>query len=356
MALCALSCLFSFLFILAARHLLDRRGQKDLHAVQSAHDVIVPRLGGLAVFVTFLLFLVALNLRPFEQIFLNDFYIGNLYFLLVSVFPVFIVGLAEDLGFSMSPFVRLLASTFSGILVIWFFEVWVNSLGIPIVDILLSFGLVGIIFTLFATSGVVNAFNLIDGLNGLAGFTGIFVAFSLSYIAFETNQIEVLRLLFIFSACISGFMLFNFPIGKIFLGDGGAYTIGHTLVWSAIILVNNSPEISPFSILLIFFWPIADTFLAIWRRWKQKKRPDQPDRLHFHQLVMRFIEIRFFGRAKRRLANPVATVILLPFVMFPQIIGVVFWNNFSISLWSVVIMTALFLTTYLLSIKIAKRL
>ena len=124
MALCALSCLFSFLFILAARHLFDRRGQKDLHAVQSAHDVIVPRLGGLAVFVTFLLFLVALNFQPFEQIFLNDFYIGNLYFLLVSVFPVFIVGLSEDLGFSMSPFVRLLASTFSGILVIWFFEVW----------------------------------------------------------------------------------------------------------------------------------------------------------------------------------------------------------------------------------------
>ena len=354
-ALCVASFFLSLLFVIMARYVFMFRAEKDLHAIQAAHERVVPRLGGFAMFLTFLLFLWALNLNAFKPILITDFNVSYLYFLLVSTLPIFIVGLAEDLAYLMSPRKRLLASIFSGALVIWFFEVWVNSIGIPIIDMLLSFGLAGIIFTLIATSGVVNAFNLIDGLNGLAGFTGILVALSLSYIAFETNQIEVLRFLFIFSACILGFMFLNFPAGKIFLGDAGAYTIGHLLVWSAIILVNQSSDVSPFAILLIFFWPVADTFLAIWRRLKHKRRADQPDRLHFHQVVMRFLEIRFFGRAQRWRSNPVATIILTPFIITPQIIGVVFWNNFPMTVWFSIIMTIIFVSTYFFGIKMSKR-
>ena len=338
-----------------ARYFFTSRGEKDLRAIQAAHDGVVPRLGGFAMFLAFLLFLWALNSETFNQMFLTDFDISNLNVLLLSAFPIFFVGLAEDLGYLMSPRKRLLAAIFSGALVIWFFDVWVKSIGIPIIDMFLSLWLIGVIFTLIAASGVVNAFNLIDGLNGLAGFTGVLVAISLSYIAFETNQSEVLRFLFVFSACILGFIFLNFPLGKIFLGDAGAYTLGHLLVWSAIILVNHSPEISPFSILLIFFWPVADTLLAIWRRWKKSKRADQPDRLHFHQLVMRFFEIRLLGRNRRHLANPLATIFLLPFIAIPQILGVIFWNNFAVSTSLAVMMIILFFLTYFVGIKLARR-
>ena len=95
--------------------------------------------------------------------------------------------------------------------------------------------------------------------------------------------------------CCFRFSGFEFPFGKIFLGDAGAYALGHLLVWSAILIVNQSTEISPFAVLLIFFWPVADTGLAIWRRWKLGNPAGRPDRLHFHQLAMRFLEIRFFG-------------------------------------------------------------
>ena len=84
---------------------------------------------------------------------------------------------------------------------------------------------------------------------------------------------------------------------------------------------------------LYFFWPVADTGLAIWRRWKLGNPTDRPDRLHFHQLAMRFIEIRFLGRDKRNLANPLATVALIPFISIPQIFGVFFWNDFSATVW-----------------------
>ena len=355
MFLCAISFFFSLFFILVARYIFDRRGEKDLNAIQSAHDDIVPRLGGLAVFLTIFLFFCTLNSEFLTPILSTDFDFGSFNFLMVSVFPIFFIGLIEDLGFSMKPFKRLMASIISGALVIWYFEVWVQGLGIPLLDNLLSFGLIGITFTLIATSGVVNAFNLIDGLNGLASFIGISTAISLSVIAFEINQVEVLRFLFMFSACILGFMLLNFPAGKIFLGDAGAYTIGHLLVWSAIILVNQSSDISPFAILLIFFWPVADTLLAIWRRWKHKRRADQPDRLHFHQVIMRLLEIRFFGRAQRRRSNPIATLILSPFIVFPQIIGVVFWNNFVMTVLFSIIMIITFVITYFFGIKMSKR-
>ena len=130
---------------------------------------------------------------------------------------------------------------------------------------------------------------------------------------------------------VLGFMVLNFPMGKIFLGDGGAYALGHLLVWSAIILINGATDISAFAILLVFFWPVADTGLAIWRRWKLGNPTDRPDRLHFHQLAMRFLEIRFFGRDRREIANPVATLILIPLISAPQVLGVLFWDDFKAS-------------------------
>ena len=353
--LCALSFFLSFFLIIVARYFLNLRGQQDLYAIQSAHDIVVPRLGGFAVFLTVLLFLWALNSKFLEPISSTDFDIGPIKYLLITASPIFFVGLFEDLGYPVSPMRRILASISSGALVIWLFRVWINGLGIPILDNFISISLIGIIFTLIASSGVVNAFNLIDGLNGLSSFTGISTAVALSYVAYEINQIEILKFLFIFSAIILGFLLLNFPAGKIFLGDAGAYMIGHLLVWSAIILVNHSQEVSPFAILLIFFWPVADTLLAIWRRWRQKRRTYQPDRLHFHQLVMRFLEIKFFGRSQRRLSNPIATIILVPFISFPQVLGVMFWNDFTMSVGLVIIMTILFFSSYVLGISAVKK-
>ena len=240
-------------------------------------------------------------------------------------------------------------------IVILLFKVWLGSLGIPGVDAVLMFAPFGILFTIFATVGVVNAFNLIDGLNGLSSYVTVSVAVSLSIIAFQTGNTQVSTFLVLVVAAVLGFMVLNFPMGKIFLGDGGAYALGHLLVWSAIILTNGAIEVSAFAILLVFFWPVADTGLAIWRRWKLGNPTDCPDRLHFHQLAMRFLEIRFFGRDRRAVANPVATLILIPMISAPQALGVLFWDDFRASVVSAIGMGLLFLITYLFGISIAKR-
>ena len=100
---------------------------------------------------------------------------------------------------------------------------------------------------------------------------------------------------------------------------------------------------------------MADTGLAIWRRWKLGNPPDRPDRLHFHQLAMRFLEIRFFGRDRREIANPMATLILIPMISAPQVLGVLFWNDFRASVVSTAGMGLLFIVTYLFGISLAKR-
>ena len=327
----------------------------DETAVQSAHTGFVPRVGGLAIYISILTLipLLSFGFIPLSVVF--DLDTAHLAWLIISAFPVFSVGLAEDLGYPMSPKSRLLASAASGLLALFGFKVWVAMIGIPGVDVLLSFAPFAILFTIFATVGVVNAFNLIDGLNGLSGYVAISVSLSLSLIAVKVNDNQTVIFLALLISAVLGFMALNFPLGKIFLGDAGAYTLGHLLVWSAILLINESVAVSPFSILLIFFWPVADTMLAIWRRWKLGNPTDRPDRLHFHQLAMRFLEIRFFGRYKKGVVNPLSTLILIPFISAPQILGVLYWDNFTLSVWCSIGMGLLFILTYLLGVNLAKK-
>ncbi len=343
------------IIILSSSYGFSRRGEGDQTAIQSAHTGFVPRAGGLAIYISILVLipLLSFGFIPLSVVF--DLDADQLMLLILSAAPVFSVGLAEDLGYNTSPKARLIASAVSSLVAILLFKVWLDSLGVPGVDILLFFAPVGIMFTIFATVGVVNAFNLIDGLNGLSSYVTVSVAISLSIIALQAGNIQITIFLVLLVAAVLGFMVLNFPFGKIFLGDGGAYTLGHLLVWSAIILINGTTELSAFSILLVFFWPVADTALAIWRRWKLGNPTDRPDRLHFHQLAMRFLEIRFFGRDRREIVNPLATLILTPLISAPQVLGVFFWDDFKASVMSTMGMGVLFIMTYLVGIAVAKR-
>ena len=342
------------IIIVSSVYGFSRRGEFDDLAIQSAHSGFVPRVGGLAIYMSILVLipLLSFGFIPLSVVF--DLNAEQLTLLILSAAPVFSVGLAEDLGYDMSPKARLTASAVSSFIAILIFKVWLDSLGIPGIDTLIMFAPVGILFTIFATVGVVNAFNLIDGLNGLSSYVTVSVAVSLSIIAFQAGNTQIPIFLVLVVAAVLGFMVLNFPLGKIFLGDGGAYALGHLLVWSAIIFINDADEVSSFSILLVFFWPVADTGLAIWRRWKLGTPTDRPDRLHFHQLTMRLLEIRVFGRDKREIANPVATLILTPLISAPQVLGVLFWNDFKASLVSTAGMGLLFVITYLVGLTVAK--
>ena len=332
----------------------SRRAAVDEVAVQSAHKGYVPRVGGLAIYISLLglIPLLSFGFIPVSVVF--DINAVEVSLLILSSAPVFLTGLAEDLGYEMKPKTRLVSAAMSSFLAVLFFKIWLTKIGIPGLDSLLAIAPVAIAFTIFSTVGVVNSFNLIDGLNGFSSYVAVSIAIALSIIFFEVGNLQMTIFLILLTASVLGFTVLNFPYGKIFLGDGGAYVLGHLLVWSAIILVNYDTDVSPFAIFLIFFWPVADTGLAIWRRWSLGDPTYRPDRLHFHQLVMRFLEIRFLGRDKRQLANPIATIILIPLVSVPQLFGVMMWKDFAPSVWVALIMTVLFIFTYIFGVRLAK--
>ena len=209
----------------------------------------VPRVGGLALFISILSLIPILSFGFIPLSVVLDIEAEEITWLILSAIPVFFVGIAEDLGYAMSPKKRLVASTISSIMALLIFKLWIYKLGIPGIDWFLAYLPVGILFTVFATVGVINAFNLIDGLNGLSSYVAISIALSLSVIAFQVGNLKMTIFLVLLMAAVLGFMVLNFPLGKILLGDGGAYFLGHLLVWSAIIVISYAGQVSPFAIL-----------------------------------------------------------------------------------------------------------
>ena len=331
--------------ILLFRHQLMSLSEKreDLSSVQAMHTVPTPRLGGTAVVFGIVSSMIVVAWTPLERQ-------GTVVYLL-TLSPILVAGLLEDIGIAVSPRIRLAAAVVAGLLTSLAWGIWVSAINVPGIDLLLAYAPFGIALTVLGAAGVTNAFNLIDGLNGLAGFITLSTAFALASVAGALGLYNFQAMLVMLSCAVAGFLLFNFPFGRIFLGDAGAYTLGHTLVWVAIGLNQVSPDISPWAILLIFFWPVADTVLSIWRRRRRGLRADQPDRLHFHQLALRYIEIRFFGRRRRAIANPIATLLLMPLVIAPQITGVLLIDNDTGAKLAVGVFAVLFVGAYVFGIR-----
>ena len=337
---------FSTALILASltpliQNILKRNN--DTTAVQAAHTKPTLRFGGVACF-------LAILFGSFSA----DAGSSIASMLVVAGAPLFIVGLLEDFGIHMSPKKRMGTIAISVVFAIYIFQISINHVGVPGLDLLLSFSAIAVFFTVFAVTGVVNAFNLIDGINGLASFTAASVAISLSVIASSMGHQDLQDVLILIMLSALGFFAVNYPLGRLFLGDAGAYFLGFILVCVALILCHRQPEISAFAVLLIFFWPVADTCLAIWRRVVLSTPHDRPDRLHYHQLVMRFLEIRMLGRNSRARSNPIATLILMPLIAVPQIFGVLFITNHLSAILAVCIFSLLFAASYILGMKIAQ--
>ncbi|MCH8467904.1 MAG: glycosyltransferase [Roseinatronobacter sp.] len=262
---------------------------------------------------------------------------------------LFFVGLVEDLTGKVPPRLRLLAALLSSLLVIISLGLWLPRAGIPGLDGLMGNWWVGVPITLMLTAGIANGFNLIDGVNGLAAMTALIAALSFSIISHNAGLLGLSHINLMLAASVFGFLVLNFPAGKIFLGDCGAYVLGFVLSWLGIGIVINNAAVTPWAILLVLFWPVADTMLAIYRRASRRRSAMAPDRLHVHQLVMRALEL---CGCRRSVANPLTTLILMPFIVVPASLGVVFWDEPLRAFLSVVFLGIGFALAYRIAFKL----
>lgn len=334
------------MIVLASRLMPALRGRSgDLEAKQTAHKSPTPRIGGIAVFASLCL---ALGLSPVS--------IDGPYAIFAGAAALlFCVGLAEDLGVYVSPRNRLIAAGLSSMLVMGVLGVWLSRIDVPVVDALLAYWPIGVLLTLVATVGVANGFNLIDGVNGLAALVSICAGLGLGAIASAGGYVQMAAIAPMVATAILGFALLNYPFGLIFLGDAGAYTLGFVLSWFGISIVLNVPEASAWAILLVMFWPVADTMLAIYRRARRRVGAMHPDRLHMHQLVMRGLEACLLGPERRLLANSLTTLVLAPFVVTSTFAGVLYWDQPLISAGLAGSFSVLFVACYLMGPRVVRR-
>lgn len=274
---------------------------------QKFHTAPTPRIGGLGIFLG--CFFLMIN----KEI--------GLFLMLASV-PAFVSGFLEDLFAKISPGRRLIIMLVSAVMAIYLLGIVVTDF--TFFEVPLE---IGVIITIVAIIGMINGTNLIDGINGLS--SGIAIIIFTTYF-FASRLVGDLDLEFISAICVMtllGFFLFNYPKGKIFLGDGGAYFIGFMLAVVAILLQKNHAEItpenhniiSPWFILCTLIHPVWEVMFSFFRKAViEKESPFKPDPYHIHQFV-------FIYLAKKN--NPRTTMIILPFVLICNMIALQFHDN-----------------------------
>jgi len=275
------SILLSLLLTPIIRDEFLRRGWVDEpDLVRKTHTTPVPRIGGLAIFAAYVFtFLLALAL-PFGTAEYFQKLPTNVSGITLAITIVFLVGLLDDL-INLKPWQKALGITVaagvafqSGVKVQFFNSEWGVYLALPI--------------TILWLVGCSNAFNLIDGMDGLAAGIGVVSTVTMLIAAISQQNSMLVLLTVPLVGVLFGFLRYNFNPASVFLGDCGSLTLGFTLacfgaLWSqkaATLLGLTAP-------LLALSIPIADVALAILRRYLRNQPIFQGDAAHIHHRLLR---------------------------------------------------------------------
>jgi UDP-N-acetylmuramyl pentapeptide phosphotransferase/UDP-N-acetylglucosamine-1-phosphate transferase len=297
-------------------------GDHDLAGVQKFHSHSVVRIGGVGIMLSlfalggWLLFRLPDVGLPFML-------------MLVASLPAFLGGLVEDLTKRVGVLARLGLTMFAALLGFWLLNAALTRLDIPMVDDLLRYGVIALIFTAVAVAGVANAINIIDGFNGLAGMVSVMILSALGYVAFVLGDTLLWMLSMATVGGILGFFVWNYPRGLIFLGDGGAYLIGFLIGEVSVLLVSRHPEVSPWFPLLLVIYPVFETLFSVYRRkFVKGASPGMPDALHLHTLVFRRLVRWATGDCPKKLArrNAATSPYLWLLCSISVIPAVLFWR------------------------------
>lgn len=253
---------------------------------QSVHAVPAPRIGGLGLVAGLLASGgILLTLQP-----LFNFDVADFGYLLVAATPAFLGGFAEDVAKKGKILDRLLLTMFAGSMGAWLLGAILNRLSIPGIDSAFLWPPVAVGFTVFAVAGVANAINIIDGYNGLAGGFAVIVLAAMAWVAAQVGDGFIFTTALSLIGALLGFLGWNWPNGKLFLGDGGAYLIGFILAELSVLLVVRNPLVSPWFPMVLLGYPVLETLFTIYRRkFLRGRSPGHPDALHMHHFIYRRI-------------------------------------------------------------------
>ncbi len=257
---------------------------------QKFHAIPVPRIGGVAILIGLLV--AGVGLLPIQQ----RFSIEEFGYLLLAGLPAFAGGMAEDLTEKASVRTRLALTMLAALIGAWLLGAVLERIDVPGLDTLLLWSPLAIAFTVFAVGGVANSINIIDGYNGLAGGYAVLVLAAFAWVAAQVGDAFLMAAALAMIGALLGFLVWNYPKGKLFLGDGGAYLLGFWLAELSVLLVVRHPEVSPWFPMLMLAYPVFETLFSIYRRkFRRGDSPGSPDALHLHQLIFTRLTRVFVG-------------------------------------------------------------
>jgi UDP-N-acetylmuramyl pentapeptide phosphotransferase/UDP-N-acetylglucosamine-1-phosphate transferase len=272
--------------------------------------------------------------------------VGALTLLIVASLPVFIGGLVEDISKKVRARVRLSLALCSGALAYYWLGAAITRLDIVGMDWILQFGAVSFLISIFAMAGAANAINIIDGYNGLASVVSAMILAGLAYVSFYLGDRLLLVAAVGMLGAIGGFLIWNYPRGLIFLGDGGAYFIGFMIGTLSVLMLARHPQVSAWFPLLLCIYPVFETLFSIYRKKLVRgKSPGAPDGVHLHMLVYKRMVRWAVGSSEARLItqrNAMTSPYLWVLSSMGTIPAVLFWQN----QWVLMAFVVLFSVSY----------
>ena len=271
------------------------------------------------------------------------------------VLPAVLGGAYEDVTQRLAVRYRLGLTALSAALACGLLGLGVSQLALPGVDNLLaSLPWLGVAFAFFAICGLPHAVNIIDGYNGLAGTVAVLIGLALAHVALQVGDRQLAALVLCMVGATGGFLVWNYPRGLIFAGDGGAYLWGVVIAVASIALVQRNPSISPWFPMLLLIYPVCETMFSIYRKLVRGVSPGVADALHFHQLIYRrFVRGVFHDDASRRMLmrNNRTSPYLWGITLLTVVPAALFWNNTPILMLCCVLFVMLYVSAYLMMVR-----
>ena len=281
------------------KYLSSKGIKSNYFAKQKIHEGEVPRVGGLLFLSSFLITLIIIETN----------YIFLILPLIFGSLIIFIFSFYEDLKQSLSPYFRLII-LFIGSFIFTFFSELPN-INISLLQLIKDFEIIKVLLFILSLMLLMNGFNFIDGLNGLSSFNFLSIVSSVLYVGYFYHDVFIVNLsLFIIVFAVVVF-LFNFPFGKIFLGDSGSYI--YALFSGALIiyLFQRHSQLPTLLAMVILSYPITEMLFSIFRKIFQRYSPLRPDVNHIHHLIFKKL------RGNLRSRNNMASLMMLPFCIIP---------------------------------------
>ncbi len=242
---------------------------------RKVHTDPVPTLGGLAIYMSFLIGLVIL--QPVSE-----------YHLSIIVGASLMVGLGflDDI-FDLSAKLKFIVQIAAACIVVFWGGLQVEFINLPFGG-QIEFGILSTIITIFWIVGITNAINFIDGLDGLAAGVSSIALFTITVMAVMMGHLYVATVALVLFFSVLGFLRYNFFPAKIFMGDTGALFLGFMISVLALLGFKNVTIVSFIIPIFILGVPISDTLIAMVRRYINKQPMSSPDSSHLHHSLVKF--------------------------------------------------------------------